>query len=204
MNCTNGCTLAVLYAARLPPAFHSLKHLHFSSTASTTLVFHHHVCFLHGWFEETPHTCFVAFKSLSFNEVQRSSTALVCNRSLSCALAAHFRELCLLLWVSKLPHLDVWHKVALALGRDGNFEISHQEPMLWCTLLPKDALNIGHLFPVRRYRMKSVIFHKYFSILHYFVYNEIKTCLLIHFNIVRYAKRGQGLLKNWSAANASP
>ena len=84
--------LAVLYAARLPPAFHSLKHLRFSLTASSTWLFHHQVCFLHGWFEETPHTCFVACKSLSFSEVQRSSTVLVCDSSLSSVLALNTSE----------------------------------------------------------------------------------------------------------------
>ena len=84
--------LAVLYAARLPPAFHSLKHLRFSLIASSTWLFHHQVCFLHGWFEETPHTCFVACKSLSFSEVQRSSTVLVCDSSLSSVLALNTSE----------------------------------------------------------------------------------------------------------------
>ena len=81
-----------MYAARLPPAFHSFKHLRFSLTASSTRLFHHQVCFLHGWFEETPHTCFVACKSLSFSEVQRSSTVLVCDSSLSSGLALNTSE----------------------------------------------------------------------------------------------------------------
>ena len=36
------------------------------------------------------------------------------------------------------------------LGRDGNSEISNQQSMLLCTLLPKYNLFVGHLFPETR------------------------------------------------------
>ena len=127
--------LAVLYAARLPPAFHSLKHLRFSLTASSTWLFHHQVCF-HGWFEETPHTCFVACKSLSFSEVQRSSTVLVCDS---------FHTL--------------MHGTNLRLGWGGMETLKSPTSSLCCDAhsSPSMTFTLDTCFlKLRRYRMKSI------------------------------------------------
>ena len=62
--------LAVLYAARLPPAFHNLKYFRFSLASSSTWLYHHHIPFLNGWFKETLHTYFVPARvcpSVKFN-----------------------------------------------------------------------------------------------------------------------------------------
>ena len=48
VNCTLRCLFScIVDCSPTAPAFHSLKHLGFSLTASSTLLFHYHVCFLH-------------------------------------------------------------------------------------------------------------------------------------------------------------
>ena len=148
----------MLYAARLPPAFHSLKHLHFSLTASSTWLFHHQVCFLHGWFEETPHTCFVACKSLSFSEVQLSSTVLVCDSSLSSVLALNTSESSAC-FSGSLSFYTLMRGTNLRLGWGGMETLKSPTSSLCCDAhsSPSMTFTLDTCFlKLRRYRMKSI------------------------------------------------
>ena len=150
--------LAVLYAARLPPAFHSLKHFRFSLTASSTWLFHHQVCFLHGWFEETLHTCFVACKSLSFSEVQRLSTVLVCDSSLSSVLALNTSESSACFSGSLSFHTLI-RGTNLHLGWGGMETLKSPISSLCCDAhsSPSMTFTLETCFlKLRRYRMKSI------------------------------------------------
>ena len=149
---------AVLYAARLPPAFHSLKHLHFSLTPSSTWLFHHQVCFFHGWFEETPHTCFVACKSLSFSEVQCSSTVLVCDSSLSSVLALNTSESSAC-FPGSLSFHTLMHGTNLRLGWGGMETLKSPTSSLCCDAhsSPSMTFTLDTCFlKLRWYRMKSI------------------------------------------------
>ena len=139
----------------LPPAFHSLKHLRFSLTASSTWLFHHQVCFLHGWFEETPHTCFVACKSLSFSEVQRSSTVLVCDSSLSSVLALNTSESSAC-FSGSLSFLTLMCGTNLRLGWGGMETLNSPTSSLCCDAhsSPSMTFTLATCFlKLRRYRM---------------------------------------------------
>ena len=103
-----------LYAVCLTPAFHSLKDLTSSLTASSTSVFNYHLCFLHGYFAYF----FCSMQKVVLREDKCSFTVLFCCSSMSYISGSKIlqeMELCLFLLTLQLLQFDVWHKLALEL-----------------------------------------------------------------------------------------
>ena len=141
-NCTIGCTLGcVVWSSTvscLPQLeAHALQRV---PSSSSTWLFHHHVCILHGLFEETSHTCFVACKIFSFGEV--------CDGLLSFVLALNTSESSACFLGSLSLHTFM-RGTNLRLGWGGMETLKSSTSNLCCDAhsSPQSDLYVGHRFP---------------------------------------------------------